>query len=211
MSLRNKRILITCGPTWVAIDPIRVLSNCSTGELGHLLTDALTNAGARVTLAEGPVKKPYLRKGVKVIPFTYFDELKKLLTCELKKRYAVLIHAAAVADYQPKISAKKKLSSGQSRLTLNLVPTPKLIGCAKRISPKTFLIGFKLETKKDIATLKRQAQQLIKNSGCDLVVANAINRGYLAIVVDQNNRVMAEAHSRLNLVKHLTTILNTNL
>lgn len=211
MSLRNKRILITCGPTWIAIDPVRVLSNRSTGELGHLLTDALAKAGAKVTLLEGPVRDPYRRRGVKVIAFTYFDELKKLLAGELRKKYTAVVHAAAVADYRPKVPAKNKLPSGKSRMTLELIPTPKLIHLVKRISPKTFLVGFKLGTKKDVTALKHRAQSLIKDAGCDLVVANSVKQGYRAIIIGRDNCVRAHAQSRLNVVQQLTAILKNNL
>jgi phosphopantothenoylcysteine synthetase/decarboxylase len=211
MSLRHERILITCGPTWIAIDPVRILSNCSTGQLGHLLADALTAAGARVTLLEGPVKRPYAKKGVKVISFTYFDELKRLLARELKKHYAVVVHAAAVADYRPKFLVKSKLPSGRNRMTLELVPTPKLIEHIKKVSPKTFLIGFKLETSRGIAALQHQSQRLIASAGCDLVVANRIRNGYRAIIVDKKNHIVSRASSRQNLVKHLTKILEKSL
>ena len=83
---RKIKALITCGPTWVALDDVRVLSNVSTGELGHLLAQKLKTAGARVTLIEGPVTHRLENKLVRVIKYQFFDELAEILKSELKKK-----------------------------------------------------------------------------------------------------------------------------
>src|SRR5690348_10454722 len=127
MSLAGKRILVTCGPTWVAIDDMRVISNRSTGELGRILAGQLKAAGARVTVLEGPVAEPLNDRSVRVVKFLFFEELAALLHKELRNRYDAVIHAAAVSDYRPVKRISGKISSGKKRLDLKLVRTPKLI------------------------------------------------------------------------------------
>lgn len=211
MGLRNKKILLTCGPTWVAIDPVRVISNCSTGTLGHLLAKALKAKHAQVTVLEGPVNCSLKSHGVRVKKFKLFSDLATLLCDELKKKYDVVIHAAAVADYQPRTLAKSKLSSGKRELILRLTPTPKLINHIKKIAPKTFLVGFKLESTSQRAALVKAANKLITDSGCDLVVANSSNQGYQGYIIDQKSHVMATASSRQNLTTQLIRILDKKL
>src|ERR1041385_7988360 len=145
-ALSGKKILITCGPTWVAIDDVRVLSNRSTGELGRILARRLKGAGAKVTVLEGPVTEPLKDRLIKVLKFSFFEELTELLNEELKKRYDVVIHAAAVSDFRLPKKFSGKISSEKRRLNLNLVRAPKLINRIKKIAPKTFLVGFKLES-----------------------------------------------------------------
>ena len=98
--LKNKKVLITYGSTWIPLDQVRVLSNRSSGKLGQLLTTQFKKEGARITLLEGPVEKPFLSKGVRVVRFKFYDELLALLKQELDKKYDIILHAAAVADYQ---------------------------------------------------------------------------------------------------------------
>ena len=100
--LRQKKVLITCGPTWVPIDEMRVISNRSTGELGQRLAAGLAKSGARVTVLEGPVLQPLPVPGVRVIKSFFYDDLSRLLRLELKKKCDAVIHAAAVSDYRLK-------------------------------------------------------------------------------------------------------------
>ena len=108
----SKRILITAGPTWVAIDRVRVISNLATGETGFILADKFKKLGAMVTLLLGPGNFCGVGTGIKVKRFNYFSELAQLLDKELKnKKYAAVIHTAAVADFLPKKIINCKVSS----------------------------------------------------------------------------------------------------
>ncbi len=112
----KKKILITCGPTWVPIDSVRVLSNISSGKLGQMLARELSKKGAQVTLLEGPVETPLTGAAsgkIRVLKFKTFDELFKNLKAELKKPWDAVIHAAAVSDYRPKPAEITKLSSSR--------------------------------------------------------------------------------------------------
>ena len=208
----GKRILITCGPTWVPIDKVRVVSNVSTGELGHLLAENLKKAGAHVTLVEGPVTHPLKIASIKRIKFHYFSELKNILARELRKPYDCVIHAAAVSDYQLRKSSNDKISSGRRSLTLNLVPTPKLIETIKRINPKIFLVGFKLESNLTKNNLFKKTQTLFGKARCDLVVANSSHKNkYNAFIVSGKKEILSTHSDKKDLAKHLVNTLSCRL
>jgi phosphopantothenoylcysteine decarboxylase/phosphopantothenate--cysteine ligase len=185
-NLKGKRVLITAGPTWVPIDAVRVISNTASGSTGILLAQKLAEQGARVTLMLGPVERVYKNKTVRVINFRFFDELRSLLKSELKKTYyAAVIHTAAVSDYAPRIrKARKKISSELKALRLELKPTPKIIDSLRKISPGSFLIGFKFEPELKGNKLIRKARLLVQRAKLDLAVANSIcNKQYVAYLV----------------------------
>lgn len=204
---------MTCGPTWVPLDSVRVLSNISSGEFGHTLCQLLDNAGARVTLLEGPVTHRANFRSTHVVRFNFFDELAKLLERELRKyHYDAVIHAAAVSDYRPQTIYDIKIRSNFSNIKLNLVPTEKLIDKIKAFNPKVFLVGFKLETHLDKQLLLSKAHDLLARSHCDLIVANSIfQNAYRAYIVDPEKNILASAKSRKVLAGHLMKVLEERL
>jgi len=211
-SLLNKRILITCGPTWVAIDDVRVLSNRSTGELGRIVARKCKAAGAQVTVLEGPVAEPLKDRSIKVLKFSFFEELAALLNKELKQRYDVVIHAAAVSDFQPEQRFARKISSDKKRLTLSFVRTPKLINRIKKMRPKALLIGFKLESDFDHVSVVKEAQKLFSAGRCDLVVANFFGTsGYEAFILDKKCTLLGKVKGKHELAGVLVNILKQKL
>ncbi len=188
-NLKNKRILITAGPTWVAIDKVRVISNTATGETGILLAEKFTQLGAKVTLLLGPVNACCLAPKIRLINFRFFDEFKKIFKKELASRcYDAVIHSAAVSDYQPQGRRQKKIKSGIENLCLRLKPTEKLIRLIKKIDPGIFAVGFKFQPQAGKLELIRQARQLLKANKADLIVANTCNRqGYQAYLVERQS------------------------
>jgi len=184
---KNRRILITAGPTWVPIDGVRVISNIASGQTGILLAEKLRQLGAEVTLIMGPVSTCCLHGKLKISRFRFFDELKKELVKELKtKQYDAVIHSAAVSDYQLKHKFNGKLKSGRKSLKIALEPTEKIINLIKKIDSKVFLVGFKFELNMPLNRLFFESQKLLKHSGADLVVANTILDGkYKAYLVDK--------------------------
>ena len=207
-SLKNKRVLITSGPTWVAIDDVRVISNKSTGRLGQLLAKHCLKDGAKVTLIEGPVTKPADEKKIRTIKFCYYEEFYKILKSELKKSYDVVIHAAAVSDYKLKNPFKKKISSRLKKLSLQLIPTEKIISVIKKINPKAFLVGFKLESTVTRSNIKKLTSDLFAKAHCDLVVANSSkNNKYCGFIVDKKLNIAAQANSRKEMSKKLCVSL----
>lgn len=208
----GRKVLITCGPTWVRLDDVRVISNRSTGVLGQTLARDLAKTGAQVTLLEGPVAEPLKSPSIKVLKFAFFDELRELLHKELRKKYHAVIHAAAVSDYQLRKPFSQKLSSRLKHLHLHLVPAPKLIHSVKKLAPRTCLVGFKLETDITRRNLQRKAADLFQKAGCDLVVVNKTTpNSYEGYILDKNGRILALAKSRAQISRCLTKILKEKL
>lgn len=206
------RVLITAGPTWVAIDRVRVISNISSGETGFLLAKKFSELGMRVTLLLGPVEQPVSGRGFKLIRFRFFDELREGLLKELKTRkYDIVIHTAAVSDYKPKRIISRKISSGKKRFKLELTPTPKLISLIKKSDPGVFLVGFKFEPASARGYLLRKARNLIRDSKLNLAVANSIdNRGYRAYIVEKE-RFTGPYKNKNEMVKKLVKQLTEKI
>ncbi len=202
MKQQKKKILVTCGPTWVALDGVRIISNQSTGEMGHLIAKAFHNAGHHVTLIEGPVTHPLAIKGIKVFKYRFFDELAALLKKTVVQDYDVICHAAAVSDFKPKKTYRHKIDSSAS-LTVQFVKTPKLIDRIKRLNPNIFLVGFKLEPSLKSSTLVHHTAGLFNTSKCDMVVANTLTPRYQGYVVDSNGDILASVKNKHAIAKTL--------
>ncbi|MFA5145704.1 MAG: phosphopantothenoylcysteine decarboxylase [Candidatus Omnitrophota bacterium] len=187
MSLRNKKILITAGPTWVSIDNTRVISNIASGQTGILLAEELRELGAIVTLILGPAEACCLNKNIRLLRFKFFEELKKLIVGELKAgKYDILIHSAAVSDYRPAVVSSRKIKSDKKKLKIDLFPTPKIIDLVKKIDKSVILVGFKFEPGAEKSALLKKAKALMSRSHSDLVVANTIrNNHYQAYIMDK--------------------------
>jgi len=239
MNLSNKRILITAGPTWVAIDTVRVISNIATGLTGILLAEKLLMLGAKVTLLLGPVetccsrKSPSaitlsdfrsgmgkcfilscaINKNVKLLRFRFFDELKNKITRELKnKKYDIVIHSAAVSDYKPSKVYSGKIKSGIKRWRFDLIPTEKIVDAIKRIDKSIFLVGFKFEPQARKVILIKRTKELIRHANLDLAVANSIDKNkYCAYILDNYNRSYGPLFNKKDLVTKLVDSIGGNL
>ncbi|MFB5645320.1 MAG: bifunctional phosphopantothenoylcysteine decarboxylase/phosphopantothenate--cysteine ligase CoaBC [Nitrosopumilaceae archaeon] len=176
-ALHNKRILMTAGPTIEYIDPVRVVTNLSSGKTGVLLASELVSAGAKVTLVYGPgtAEPP---NGVKVIhvktSMEMFDAVKK----EMKKKFDIVILAAAASDYTVQNNSKSKIKSSQKSLQIKLKQAPKIINHIKKWQKDTFLVGFKAETNLSKKKLEESARKKMKESKADLIIANDIGVKY---------------------------------
>lgn len=187
----NKKVLITAGPTWIAIDKARVISNIASGQTGFILAEKLIELGAKVTLLLGPGYFCGSEMAIKVIHFKYFPQLKQLLAKELRKGgYAALIHAAAVSDYRPKGGViRNKISSHLKNFKINLIPTEKLINSFKNYNSGLFTVGFKFEPASTDSQLVKKATILLKEANLNLVVANSNkNMSYRAYILDGINK-----------------------
>lgn len=208
------RVLITCGATWSPIDDVRVISNVSSGETGHLIAMAFRQRGAQITVIEGPATHKLEDKKIKIIKYRFFDELAAVLRRELLKKYDIILHAAAVSDFRVAGAPKSKISSKKA-LTLSLLATRKLINDIKRLSPGSFLVGFKLESKLNPKNIFKTVKDLFESSGCDLVVANTLTGGYRGYIVNADGDVLAKASSKhalaQNLVKSVINLLTCQI
>jgi phosphopantothenoylcysteine decarboxylase/phosphopantothenate--cysteine ligase len=199
------RVLITCGATWSPIDDVRVISNVSTGEMGHLIARAFSSKKAQVTVIEGPVTHLLADKKIKFIKYRFFDELARILKAELLKKYDIIIHAAAVSDFKVRRSSKSKIPSGKA-LVLNLIPAPKLIKAIKRLSPESFLVGFKLESNLNPKDILKTVKPLFTGAGCNLVVANSLAGGYRGFIVDPDGDILSKANDKQTLAQKLVKL-----
>ena len=175
--LKGKKVLMTAGPTIEKIDPIRIITNHSTGKTGVLLASELVSAGAKVTLVYGPgITEP--PKGAKIIPVQtvtdMFNEVKK----QMKKKFDIIILAAAASDYIPKNKYSKKIKSTRNSLTIELKKAPKIIDHIKKLQKDVFLIGFKAETDISKKELVVRAKQKLRDSKADMIIANDIGKKY---------------------------------
>jgi len=211
-ALKNKRVLITAGPTWVPIDSVRAIGNLASGETGIRLAEKLKESGAKVTLCLGPVPRSYATKGIKLIRFVFFDELKRALFKEIaSKKYDLIIHSAAVSDFRPKEIFSKKISSGLPRLKLELVRNPKLLDSFRKIDASLKIVAFKFEPRQAIPRLIKEAKGLLKRSGSFLVIANTVTNGrYNAYIVSQNT-TQGPIKSKADLTEKLVNKLGETL
>ena len=206
------KVLITCGPTCVPIDDVRVISNRSSGEMGHLLAQKFKRRGAWVTIVEGPTTHVLKTKVNRLVKYFYYEELKERLFDELKNRsYDVVIHAAAVSDFQLKKKFTTKLKSDGGAINLKLVPTQKLIEQIKKIAPKTFLIGFKMESRLPVKSVFQMTDSLFNKAGCDLVVLNAIGQGYQGYILDAKNILVDKVLTKMGIVNNLPRVVEHKL
>ncbi len=208
-ALKGKKILITYGPTWVALDDMRIISNCSSGHMGRAIITEALKTGAKVTVLEGPGIEPLHDKKATIKKFAFFDEFAKMFRAELKNNHDIVIHAAAVSDFKPVKKSSRKIRSDK-QTTLTLIPTEKLIASVKRLAPKSFLVGFKLESTPCTTRLKRAALQAIKTNQCDVLIANSLTHGYTGLMFDHTGALIAQGRSRKIMSRHLITYLRTH-
>ena len=180
--MQGLRVLVTAGPTREAVDPVRFITNRSSGKMGYAIAEAAARRGARVTLVSGPVQLS-APAGVQVVPVqTTEDLLDRMLA--LCPEQDMVIQAAAPADYKPQQAAAQKLKKqGDGTLDLYLVPTPdvaKAVGQQKR--PGQILVGFAAETEK----LTDHARQKLDSKNLDMIVANDVTRPGAGFDVDTN-------------------------
>ncbi|MBN1404906.1 MAG: phosphopantothenoylcysteine decarboxylase [Candidatus Omnitrophica bacterium] len=174
-SLKNLKIFITAGSTWVPLDKVRVLTNIFSGRTGLSIAIQAANQGAKVVLALGPTRLQVKNNipNLKIIPFKYFDYLHKLVKKEISKKiYDVCIHSAAVSDYKPLNTSGGKIKSNKKHLTITFVPTIKIVDQIKKYDSDIVLVKFKLEVNKTRAKLLDIAKKSMLYSKADFIVAN---------------------------------------
>ncbi|MGI0066189.1 MAG: phosphopantothenoylcysteine decarboxylase, partial [Nitrosotalea sp.] len=178
-------------PTIEHIDPVRVITNQSTGKTGVLLASEFVSAGCQVTLIYGPGTE-IPPKGAKVIRVQTSTEMSNSLRKEMGQKHDIVILAAAASDYTLEKPYKTKLNSDLSRISLKLKRVPKMINDVKKIQRDIFLVGFKAETNVSKKDLIRKAREKITQSSCDLVIANDIGTKRYKKNPDYNNVISVD-------------------
>ena len=174
------KILITAGPTREFIDPIRFISNRSTGKMGFAIADAARQRGHGVTLIAGPVTLP-TPAGVTRIDVVSARDMLAAVTEHLP-RHDVLIMSAAVADWRPAQTATVKLKKEAMSATLQLEPNPDILKTIAPLKGSRLFVGFAAET----GDPRAEAQRKLQAKGLDLIVANDVTQPGAGFAVDTN-------------------------
>ncbi len=169
--LKTKKVLVTAGPTYEPIDPVRFIGNYSSGKMGYAIAEELANQGAEVILVSGPtnlsVSNPLITKiNIQTAQEMYDESLKYFPECE------AAIMSAAVADFKPEMQFNKKVKRGKDNMQISLTPNKDIaaeLGVMK--NKNQLLIGFALETNNEIENAKLK----IKNKNLDFIVLNSLN------------------------------------
>jgi len=168
--IAGKHVLITAGPTIESIDPVRFISNYSTGKMGFAIAEELASLNAQVTLVKGPTSYNPEVRGIKIIPVTSAEEMYEASVKAFPKA-DVAILAAAVADYKPVAVSKEKLKKDGESLQINLVKNPDILeSLGKKKSKKQILVGFALETEDEL----ENARKKLEKKNLDMIVLNSL-------------------------------------
>ena len=174
------RLLITAGPTREAIDPVRYLSNRSSGKMGYAIAEATLEAGHEVVLISGPVHLDPPR-GAHFISILTADEMHDAV-----HRYVrdcdILVMCAAVADYKPAKVSPQKIKKHEENLALELIPTRDILSSLPKKDRQFLVVGFAAETN----DVEESAKKKLRAKNCDLIVANDVSRADSGMESDEN-------------------------
>ena len=194
--LKNKKILITAGGTKEKIDPVRYITNCSSGKMGIALADSAFGMGADVTLVSTfKVNKPY-----KNIVTESAQEMEKAVKSNLQEQDCVIM-AAAVADYRIKEYSEQKIKKGaEDNLTLELTKNPDILKEISAMNSKAKIVGFCAESE----NLLENAKEKIQKKGCDFLVANDISRKDIGFSSDMNEVYILDKNLKISHIERET-------
>lgn len=188
-TLAGRRVVITAGPTREAIDPVRFISNHSSGKMGYALAAAAVEAGAETTLVSGPValEAPDRVQLVEVV------SAKEMLTASLQAVATadIFIAAAAVADYAPRQCSPQKIKKNNDTMTLELCKNPDIVATVAALESRPFTVGFAAETD----NLETHARDKLIRKCLDLVIANDVSNDTIGFNSDDNQVTLVTADS----------------
>ena len=225
LSLHDKNILVTAGSTVEYIDPVRVITNLSSGKIGNAIAKEASNRGAKVTIVYGYTTAANYSSDssdLKVIKATTTEEMCNIVVSEISsKTYDIAILAAAVTDFGPEEKSSNKIDSRIDRLSLSLVPTRKIVDRIKHITKNDiFLVAFKAEYNVSDLSIVEKAYQKLEECDGDLIVANDIGRAGSEVGSDNDevfiiNRQKKVIHlplqSKRDIAKKLVDIISESI
>jgi phosphopantothenoylcysteine decarboxylase/phosphopantothenate--cysteine ligase len=213
--LKNKKILITAGPTYEPIDPVRFIGNRSTGKMGISIADAFADNYAEVTLILGPSLYRPENINIKTIIIETADEM--YAAClKFAENSDVIIMSAAVADYKVKEVSNQKIKKIENSISLDLIKNVDILYELGKIKTHQFLVGFALETENLIDNAKAK----LKKKNLDLIIANTTNKsgegfGYdtnKICIIDKDNKIVNfELKQKREVAKDICNIIATYL
>ena len=190
--LKGISILITAGPTQEPVDPVRYITNRSSGKMGFALARMAKRRGGRVVLISGPTQQTVPKTGISLIPVKTALEMQEK-TLEHFSDSNIVIMAAAVADYRTDKPFPHKLKKSDKSFNLELVRNPDILhGLGKRKGPR-FLVGFAAETEK----FEDNALRKIKEKHLDLIVVNDVSQSDAGFEVDTNRIMLIDSHGKI--------------
>ena len=168
---QGKKVMITAGPTYEKIDPVRFIGNYSSGKMGYALAEACAERGAEVTLVSGPVNREVIHPNIKRINVESAAEMYQAVVENYEDADAGIL-CAAVADFTPEVTAEQKIKREKDDLILRLKPTQDIAAAlGKQKRPEQRLVGFALETNDEVS----HAQDKLKRKNFDFIVLNSLN------------------------------------
>ena len=170
LPLNGKKVLITAGPTYEAIDPVRFIGNHSSGKMGFEIAKAAANIGAEVIIVSGPTHQKVNQSLITVVPVVSASEMYDVVHLHFNNS-DIAILSAAVADYKPKKVESQKIKKKDSTLTLELERTKDILASLGEIKQEQILVGFALETNNEL----ENAIKKLKSKNLDLIVLNSLN------------------------------------
>ena len=181
LPLKGKKVLLTAGPTYEAIDPVRFIGNHSSGKMGFAIARAAANLGAEVFLISGPSHQKIKHSFVKRINVVSAVEMYKAAHTYFND-VDIAILSAAVADYKPKNIASQKIKKKDSMLEIELTPTKDILASLGEIKKHQFLVGFALETNNELENAKGK----LKRKNLDAIVLNSLQDKGAGFATDTN-------------------------
>lgn len=194
-SLTGKRVLITAGPTREAIDPVRYITNHSSGKMGFSLAEAAAEAGAQVTLISGPVNLPTPERVTRV-DVNSAQDMYEATSCKIAD-HDIFIASAAVADYTPINIADQKIKKHTDSMVIELKPTVDIVASVAALPNKPFTVGFAAETQNVIG----YAQGKLEKKNLDMIVANDVSVEGIGFNSDDNAVIVITPDSQTELPK----------
>jgi phosphopantothenoylcysteine decarboxylase/phosphopantothenate--cysteine ligase len=176
-------VIVTAGPTWEALDPVRGLTNRSSGKMGYAVAQAAAEAGANVTLISGPTALADPER-VRTIRVTSAQEMYEAVHTRITAA-DIFIAVAAVADYRPAARAPAKIKKREETLTLELVRNPDILASVAALDPAPFTVGFAAETE----DVERHAREKLRSKNIDLIAANQVGAD-LGFESDENSLLL---------------------
>ncbi len=208
--LSGKKVVVTAGPTREAIDPVRYISNHSSGKMGFALAEAAAEAGALVTLVAGPVHLATPDRVSRLDVVSAQDMYSASLQCA--QEADIFIATAAVADYRPAEPELEKIKKSSEQMDIHLIKNPDIVAAVAQLSPKPFTVGFAAETQ----NLMTYAEKKIVDKNLDMIVANDVSRQDIGFSSDENavtaiwiggSKVLAQANKR-QIAKQLVDLIS---
>ena len=181
LPLKGKKILITAGPTYEAIDPVRFIGNHSSGKMGFAIANVAANLGAQVYLVSGPTNQQVKHSSIHKVDVVSAEEMYRAVHRWFKEM-DVAILSAAVADYTPKNSASQKIKKSTKSLDIELMATKDILASLGKVKKHQFLVGFALETDNELENAKAK----LKRKNLDLIILNSLKDKGAGFATDTN-------------------------